>query len=74
MIQIVSKNGVDICVTSVPYHPSDVRTMKQAGYKIRNEESDDSMKRIASLIRIDHSDDENYYFLEEDYEGDEQIV
>lgn len=35
MTQIVSKNGIDICITTVPYPAWIIKEMKQAGYKIR---------------------------------------
>lgn len=35
VIQIVSKDGKDICRTVIPYPPHIVKSMKQAGYKVR---------------------------------------
>lgn len=35
---IISRNGVVICVTTVPYSPYIIRDMKQAGYKIKEVE------------------------------------
>lgn len=35
MTQIISKDGIDICVTTVPYPAWIIKDMKQAGYKIR---------------------------------------
>lgn len=35
VIQIVSKDGRDLCWTVIPYPPSIIRSMKQAGYKVR---------------------------------------
>ena len=34
MQQIISRDGVVICTTSVPYPAFIIRDMKQAGYKI----------------------------------------
>ena len=38
MKQIISKDGVIVCVTSVPYPPNIVKDMKKAGYKVKTEE------------------------------------
>lgn len=38
MIQVISRDGVVICVTTVPYPNWVIRDMKQNGYKIRNVE------------------------------------
>lgn len=35
---VISRDGVVICVTSVPYPAWIIRDMKQAGYKIKVEE------------------------------------
>lgn len=35
MTQIISRDGVVICVTSVPYPPWIIKDMKNAGYKIK---------------------------------------
>lgn len=43
MAQIVSKGKKDICVTLIPYPPHIVRSMKQAGYKVRNVEDSEVM-------------------------------
>ena len=37
MIQIISKDGRILCVTSVPYPPELIKQMKKAGYKIKEE-------------------------------------
>lgn len=42
MIQVISRDGVVICVTTVPYPNWVIRDMKQNGYKIIN--SDDCKK------------------------------
>lgn len=34
MKQIISRNGVVVCVTSVPYPADIVKDMKKAGYKV----------------------------------------
>lgn len=34
MTQIISRDGVVICTTTVPYPPHIIRDMKKAGYKI----------------------------------------
>jgi hypothetical protein len=39
MKQTISKNGVVICVTTVPYEPNIVKDMKKAGYKIKTEDN-----------------------------------
>lgn len=38
MKQTISKDGVVICVTTVPYPAKIIKDMKQAGYKIKTEE------------------------------------
>lgn len=38
MKQTISKNGVVVCVTTVPYPPGIVKEMKKAGYKVKVEE------------------------------------
>lgn len=38
MKQTISKDGVIVCVTTVPYPPKIIKDMKQAGYKIKVEE------------------------------------
>lgn len=35
MKQIVSKDGIVYCETSVPYQPEIVKSMKKAGYKVK---------------------------------------
>ena len=35
---VISRDGVVICVTSVPYPAWIIKDMKQAGYKIKMEE------------------------------------
>lgn len=35
MTQIIMRDGVVICVTTVPYPPEIIRDMKKAGYKIK---------------------------------------
>ena len=37
MKQVITRDGVVICVTSVPYPAFIIRDMKEAGYKIRTE-------------------------------------
>lgn len=37
MRQVISRDGVIICVTSVPYPAFIIRDMKAAGYKIQTE-------------------------------------
>ena len=38
MTQIITRDGVVICVTTVPYPPAIIKDMKQHGYKIKTEE------------------------------------
>lgn len=38
MKQTISKDGVIVCVTTVPYPPKIIKDMRQAGYKIKTEE------------------------------------
>lgn len=35
MKQIISKNGVKMCTTSVPYDEETIKQMKKAGYRVR---------------------------------------
>ena len=34
---IISKDGVVMCVTTIPYSPEVIKQMKKAGYKIKEE-------------------------------------
>lgn len=36
-IQTISKDGKVVCVTSVPYDSRTIKTMKKAGYKVKEE-------------------------------------
>ena len=38
MKQIISKEGVIYCVTTIPYPPNIIKDMKKAGYKVKTEE------------------------------------
>ena len=38
MKQIISKDGVIVCTTSVPYSVAIIKDMKKAGYKIKKED------------------------------------
>jgi hypothetical protein len=38
MKQTISKNGVIMCVTTVPYPAAIIKDMKKAGYKVKTEE------------------------------------
>ena len=38
MKQIISKDGVRYCTTTVPYPPEIIKQMKKAGYKVKNVE------------------------------------
>lgn len=38
MKQIISKDGVIVCVTSIPYSAAIIKDMKKAGYKIKVED------------------------------------
>ena len=37
MTQVISKDGVIVCVTTVPYSAETIKAMKKAGYKIKVE-------------------------------------
>ena len=39
MIQTITKDGKVMCVTTVPYHPDTVKSMKKAGYKVMETDS-----------------------------------
>ena len=39
MKQTISKDGVIVCVTTVPYPANIVKEMKKAGYKIKTEDT-----------------------------------
>lgn len=41
MTQIISRDGIVICVTTVPYPAWIIKDMKRAGYKIREVEDDE---------------------------------
>ena len=45
MYQIISKDGKVYCVTSVPYPSFIIRSMKEAGYKVK---------------AVEHYEEENY--------------
>lgn len=32
---IINKDGKPVCITTVPYDPQTIRSMKRAGYKIK---------------------------------------
>lgn len=38
MTQTISKDGVVVCVTSVPYSAAIIKDMKKAGYKVKVED------------------------------------
>lgn len=38
MKQTISKDGITLCVTSIPYSAAIIKDMKKAGYKIKTEE------------------------------------
>lgn len=38
MKQVISKDGVVVCTTTVPYGKETVKQLKQAGYKVTNKE------------------------------------
>ena len=38
MTQTISKDGVIVCVTTVPYSAAIIKDMKRAGYKIKVED------------------------------------
>ena len=38
MTQTISKDGVIVCVTTVPYPTAIIKDMKKAGYKIKVED------------------------------------
>lgn len=38
MKQTISKDGVVVCVTSIPYSAAIIKDMKKAGYKVKTEE------------------------------------
>lgn len=35
MKQVITKNGVKMCTTSVPYDEETIKQMKKAGYRVR---------------------------------------
>lgn len=37
-MQTISKGGIVYCVTSVPYPEEIVKSMKKAGYRVKNKE------------------------------------
>lgn len=41
MKQIITRDGVVICVTTVPYPDYIIKDMKKAGYKIKTEEKNE---------------------------------
>lgn len=36
MKQIITKDGVPVCVTTVPYPADTIKDMKRAGYKVKD--------------------------------------
>lgn len=46
MKQIVSKDGITYCVTTVPYPPEIVKSMKKAGYKVKEVADDEPVKKV----------------------------
>lgn len=49
MTQVISRDGIVICVTTVPYSNWIIRDMKQNGYKIKIVE--DSAKETPSIMK-----------------------
>lgn len=45
MKQIVSKDGIVYCETTVPYPPEIVASMKKAGYKVKEVTDDEPVKK-----------------------------
>lgn len=41
MPQIISKDGVIKCTTTIPYPPEIVKQMKKAGYKVKEAQADE---------------------------------
>ena len=38
MKQTISKDGVIVCITTIPYSAAIIKDMKKAGYKVKTEE------------------------------------
>ncbi len=36
MKQIITKDGVAVCVTTIPYPANTIKEMKKAGYKVKD--------------------------------------
>ena len=45
MKQIITKNGVKMCTTTVPYDEETIQQMKKAGYRVRTIDDDKPTKK-----------------------------
>lgn len=45
MKQIVTKDGAVYCETTAPYPPEIIKSMKQAGYKVKEVADDEPVKK-----------------------------
>lgn len=44
MKQIITKNGVKMCTTTVPYDEETIKQMKKAGYRVKTIDDDTPQK------------------------------
>lgn len=56
MIQTVSKDGKPVCVTVIPYDPQTIRSIKRAGYKIKEDVDGSSLKPLFEHPEIEEED------------------
>ena len=51
MKQIITKNGVKMCTTSVPYDEETIKQMKKAGYRVKTIDDDTPAKTKKSKVK-----------------------
>ena len=51
MIQVITKNGVKMCTTSVPYDEETIKQMKKAGYRVKTIDDDTPAKTKKSKVK-----------------------
>lgn len=58
MLQIISKDGMVVCMTAIPYPNKMVKNMKQAGYKFKNVEDHDLQNDVLNRMHVDSAENE----------------
>ena len=50
MKQIILKDGIVVCTTTIPYPENIIKSMKKAGYKIKTEDFDNGNVRYSKRL------------------------